>query len=323
MRIAQIAHASVGGSTRIAVDLARILANRRHSVHFFAVSPVAALSGSSVTLHWLSNGNTGRFSPRLDKDWPERRVEAFAEMLAAASASARLNVVHFHYALPFARVAARVRALLPGQCPLLVMTLHGTDVSGLKGSEVPRMSEVLSAVDVLTTVSASHASLIAEKLGLRSPTVIPNFVDLGRFRPLSTSSDGRTHTPRRLRIAYVSNFRPVKNAAAAARVFAEVARRLDAVLWLLGDGAHLPAVRRILRSRHLLDRVRFCGLRPDVHRFLRRTDLLLVTSHAESFGLAALEALACGVPVVAPRIGGLPEVVADGSTGILFHPGDE
>jgi len=121
----------------------------------------------------------------------------------------------------------------------------------------------------------------------------------------------------------VSNFRPVKNSAAAAHVFANVARELDAELWLIGDGELLPTVRTKLREHDLLDRVRFCGLRMDVHRFLARTDLLLVTSHTESFGLAALEALACGVPVVAPHVGGLPEVVAHGTTGLLFEQGDE
>jgi N-acetyl-alpha-D-glucosaminyl L-malate synthase BshA len=317
MRIGQVAHASVGGSTRVAVDLGRILAARGHAVHFFAAKPVAGVSERTIGTHWLDAGANGGLSSKLDTDWPERRIDAFVELLAEAALQARLEVLHFHYGLPFAEVAAGVRRALGDDCPMLVLTLHGTDVSVLDRVRERMLYDGLAAVDVLTTVSASHAALIERRLDA-SPAVIPNFVDLERFRP----GRGRWRR-RRPRIAYVSNFRPVKNSAAAARVFASVCRQLDAELWLIGDGELLPAVRDALREHAVLDRVRFCGLRIDVHRFLPRTDLMLVTSHTESFGLAALEALACGVPVVAPDVGGLPEVVDDGTTGLLFEPGDE
>ena len=316
MRIGQVAHASVGGSTRVAVELGRALADRGHAVHFFAAKPVPGVSQRAIATHWLDPAQNRGLSPRLDTDWPDRRVESFVAMLAAAAVHARLEVLHFHYGLPFAEVAAGLRHALGDDCPALVMTLHGTDVSVIGHVQERGLNDALAAIDALTTVSSSHAALIEQRLDA-TPSVIPNFVDVDRFRP------GRRWRRRRPRIAYVSNFRPVKNPAAAAHVFANICRRLDAELWLIGDGELLPAVRTALHEHDLLDRVRFCGLRIDVHRFLPRTDLLLVTSHTESFGLAALEALACGVPVVAPHVGGLPEVIAHGTTGLLFEPGDD
>jgi L-malate glycosyltransferase len=321
MRIGQVAHASVGGSTRVAVELGRILAGRGHAVHFFAAKQVAGVPTRAITTHWLDARANGGLSPRLDTDWPERRVNGFVELLAAEASRAGLDVLHFHYGLPFAEVAARLRRVLGDECPALVMTLHGTDVSVVDAARERALNQALASVDVLTTVSASHASLIEQRLDT-SPAVIPNFVDLERFRPGGLAAR-RWPGRRRPRIAYVSNFRPVKNSAAAAHVFASVSRRVDAELWLIGDGELLPSVRDALRDHGVLDRARFCGLRIDVHRFLPRTDLLLVTSHTESFGLAALEALACGLPVVAPDVGGLPEVVAHGTTGLLFEPGNE
>jgi L-malate glycosyltransferase len=322
MRIGQVAHASVGGSTRVAVELSRVLARRGHTVHFFAAKPVPGVSEAEIAAYWLDAGENGGPSPRLDIDWPARRIETFVEMLASAVAAARLEIVHFHYGLPFAEVAVRLRRALGDECPTMVMTLHGTDVSGLDATRERALNEALASVDVLTTVSSSHAALIEARLDSK-PAVIPNFVDLERFRPGGHRSRPWMRPRRRPRIAYVSNFRPVKNSTAAAYVFAEVSRALDAELWLIGDGELLPSVRETLGHHDLLDRVRFCGLRMDVHRFLRRTDLLLVTSRTESFGLAALEALACGLPVVAPEVGGLPEVVAHGTTGLLFEQGDE
>jgi len=216
---------------------------------------------------------------------------------------------------------------LGAACPRLIMTLHGTDVTSCgrdrrRGRAVGR---ALAALDGLTTVSDSHARLSAEVFGLdRLPEVIPNFVDLRHFRPrpgLPFRIRSRLH--QRPRIAHVSNFRAVKDPESVARVFARVRERLDAELWLVGDGDGMTSVRSILRAAGVERDVRYFGLRREIHRVLRRSDVLLLTSRTESFCLAALEAAACGIPVVAPCVGGLPEVVMDEETGLLFDPGDE
>jgi N-acetyl-alpha-D-glucosaminyl L-malate synthase BshA len=279
-----------------------------------------------VTLHRLRRTREP-LSPRLQPHWPRRELESFVDLLLAAVDAADLDVLHFHYALPFADVAARLRHRLGAACPRLIMTLHGTDVTAFAPD--PRsgraVGRALAGLDELTTVSDSHARLSAQVFGLdRPPEVIPNFVDLRRFRPrpaLPFALRSRLH--RRPRIAHVSNFRSVKDPESVARVFAQVRGRVDAELWLVGDGDGMPSVRSILRAAGVERDVRYFGLRREIHGILRRSDVLLLTSRTESFCLAALEAAACGIPVVAPRVGGLPEVVVDGETGLLFEPGEE
>jgi L-malate glycosyltransferase len=237
----------------------------------------------------------------------------------SVAGSAGLDILHFHYGVPFARVAGEVRRRLDGAGPALVGTLHGTDVS-VHGAD-PRRAAVLArslaGLDALTTVSRDHARLVQKSIGLRPDAVIPNFVDVARFHPRP-----RPARPRRPRIAHVSNFRAVKDPETVARAFALVRRELDAELWLVGDGEGMPRVREILCRAGLERDVRFLGLRAEIETILPCCDLLLVTSLAESFCLAALEAMACGVLVVAPRVGGLPELVADGETGLLYEAGD-
>ena len=323
LRIGLLCHRGVGGSARIAVDLGHSLAARGHAVHLFARTRPLGMNGfgHGVTFHPLLEGD-GHAPPsaRLDADWSAADLETLVRRVTSVAASSGLDVLHFHYAMPFARVAGEVRRRLGNGRPLVVGTLHGTDVSVQgRSAEASKLAEALSVADRLTTVSRSHVHMATETFGLsREPELIPNFVDLERFRPAKGDRDPR----RRARIVHVSNFRPVKDPAAAVRVFARVRREVDADLWLVGDGEAMPAVRAAVERAGLRD-VRFFGLHPNVERILPHADVLLLTSRAESFCLAALEAAACGVPAVGPRIGGLPEVVGDGTTGLLYEPGDE
>jgi len=201
------------------------------------------------------------------------------------------------------------------------MTLHGTDVSrfGFDRFLGPDLGAAVGGMDALTTVSRSHALLAQGVFDLaRPPRVISNFVDLRRFRPRRLRSVSGPP-----RVIHVSNFRAVKQPEALARIFVGVRRHADARLTLVGDGERMAPARSILVSSGVEGDVSYLGLRRDVHRILPFADILLVTSRTESFCLAALEAAACGLPVVAPRVGGLPEVVLDGTTGLLFEPGDE
>lgn len=326
LSVGLLCHRGVGGSARIAVDLGNALATRGHDVHLFARTLPLGIEGFApgVTFHPLREGD-GLAPPSsdLDADWSRRDLDTLSERVASVARSARLDVLHFHYAVPFAWAAGEARRRLGTAAPPVVGTLHGTDVTVHGHSRrSPRLARALAEADQLTTVSRSHVELATRTFGLsRPPELIPNFVDLERFRPaVSTRTARRRRTPR---VVHVSNFRPVKDPAAVIRVFARVRRQLDAELWLVGDGEAMPAVRSIVRQAGLGSSVRFLGLHPAVEAVLPHADLLLLTSRAESFGLAALEAAACGVPTVAPQIGGLPEVVAHAVSGLLFESGDE
>lgn len=308
------------------MGLASALAGRGHIVHLLAkVLPLGATRpASGVSFHGLRGREP--LHPHLHAEWSSSDLESFIDLILSVVETNSLDVLHFHYAIPFAEIAARVGDRLGADCPRLVMTLHGTDVTTF--GEDPKLGRFLrrslDGFDAVTTVSNDYARLSAEVLGLNHlPEVIPNFVDVRRFRPGLVVSARGPLLRRPPRIAHVSNFRPVKDPESMARVFVRVLREIEAELWLVGDGDGMDAVRLILHKAGVDHRVRFFGLRREIHRILRRSQMLLLTSRMESFSLAALEAAACGVPVVAPRVGGLPEVVVDGETGLLFEAGDE
>jgi len=322
MRIGMVCHYGCGGSAQVAVNLAGGLTDRGHAAHLFARAMPFGLSSTAprVAPHVLATA-AEPVTSLLDAQWSKAEIDAFVAKICEVAVRERLEVLHFHYAIPFASVVHAVREALGAQAPATVGTLHGTDVSVFsRQSRVRRqLVPALESLDALTTVSDSHADLAVSLLGLSErPRVIPNFVDLGRFR---SRSEPRPRT--RPRIVHVSNFRSVKQPESMARIADDVMSRVDAELWLVGDGEQMPAVEAILEDRSASGEVRRLGLRKDVENILPDTDVLLVTSRTESFCLVALEALACGVPVVAARVGGLPEVVEHERNGFLYDPDDE
>lgn len=323
LRVGLFCHDSVGGSTRVAVNLALALAARNHEVHLFARRPPLELrSDDGIALHTLEGRRAaGHLIARLDTDWSSGDIDALARLGAAVCREEGLEVLHFHYAVPFAAVAELAARRVGRRAPAVVGTLHGTDVSvlGRRAGTRGRLAQILRRVEALTTVSHSHAALAARTFELsRPPEVIPNFVDMSRFRPAPVRDVARE----RPLVAHVSNFRPIKQPLAVADVFREVRRQVDADLWLIGDGEAMPGLRSLLERDGFAGAATCFGLRLDLERILPDADVLLVTSRTESFCLAALEAAACGVPVVAPRVGGLLETVRHGETGELFEPGD-
>ena len=321
MRIGILCHSSFGGSARIATELAIGLAKRGHIVHLFARTlPFGYWDASScVNLHIITSHTENNLpSAELYIDWQDKEFEAYLSEVLKIAAS--LDVLHFHYAVPFAYVADEVKRRLGEASPLLVGTLHGTDVSihGRDPVRGPQLTRALQSADVLTTVSVSHSDLSTEIFGLATPPqVIQNFVDLEKFHPTDASAFG-LNAQRRPRIAHVSNFRTVKQPEVMAKVFLKIRKKMDSELWLIGDGPEMDRVKNIFRQSNMDGDVSYWNIQHDVAALLAQTDLLLITSQMESFCLAALEAMACGVPVVASRVGGLPEIVLDGKTGLLF-----
>ncbi len=327
MRIGIMCHASFGGSARIGIELAIALARREHRVDVF--TRTTPLGGQEqmhdVVLHTVTSDATDALHPAtLHTDWSEGEVQSYTARILHVIATKGLDVLHFHYAVPFAFVAQTLRDHLGEATPRLIGTLHGTDVTRFGKEPVigPRLGKALRSSHVLTTVSTSHAQLAATVFSFPNPPhVIPNFVDVSRFRP-------HTHTPvprdplSRPRLVHISNFRPVKDPQSMARIFLGIRARMDAELWLIGDGEELATVRSLFQQSAFAHDVCYLGLQRDVAPFLRQADLLLMTSHYESFCLVALEAMACGVPVLATQVGGIPEVVRHGNTGMLFPLGD-
>jgi L-malate glycosyltransferase len=323
LRVGILCHDGVGGSVRIATQLASELSSRGHDVHVLARRPPLGMqSRDGLMVHTLAKGDSSRrLSSRLEVDWPAAEIHALARLVAWVCRREELDVLHFHYAYPLAEVA-ELATRLTGDGPAVVGTLHGTDVTvlGRRADLRSRIAASVRRTDALTTVSRSHADLAAEAFGLSDlPEIIPNFVDTDRFRPELRPPGA----PERRRIAHVSNFRTIKQPLAVANVFRAVREHVDAELWLIGDGEGMPGLQRQLERDGLAEATTCFGLRLDLEQIVSAADVLLVTSHTESFCLAALEAGACGVPSVAPRVGGIPENVLDGETGELFDPGDD
>jgi N-acetyl-alpha-D-glucosaminyl L-malate synthase BshA len=321
LRVALLCHACLGGSSRVATRLGYALERLGHAVSLISASqpPAPAKELSAIRLEPLDTGGDRRWTTVIEPTWDSWRLAALERHVETVIRRDRVHVVHYHYAWPFAHIVPRLKARLGSAAPVFVGTLHGTDVM-----HPPTDASVgaLRATDVLTTVSQTYAQHALERLALTDPPlVIPNFVDLDDF----TSSIDFTHASARRakpRLVHVSNYRQVKNPEGVASIFLALRKRIPAELWLVGDGPGLHALTTTLGQAGVGADVRVLGYRPDIGQVLAQCDLLLMTSWEESFCLAALEAMTCGLSVVATSVGGLTELVEHGRTAMLYEPGD-
>jgi N-acetyl-alpha-D-glucosaminyl L-malate synthase BshA len=313
MRVGVVTHGGMGGSGTVAAELALGLAARGHEVHL--VTPQRpfrlAADADGVNVHEVV---AARHPMWTEAPWPL----AVASRIAAVARDARLDVIHVHFAVPYAVAAELACRMLGDAAPPWIATLHGTDVEPL-GTDAGYgpVTRFALASAARITVPSQHLRSAAARAGLGDVALVPNFVDADRFRPAPDREPPGTAV-----FVHASNFRPVKRALDVAAVFARVAQDLPARLLLVGDGTDRQATLDRLAESGVGDRVEAPGARADVEHWLGRAHVALVPSERESFGLAALEALASGVPVVGSRVGGLPEVVEHGVTGLLADAGD-
>ena len=334
MNIGMVCYASVGGSGVVATELGRALAARGHQIHLISSEP---------PFRWC-DGIPGLFFAKVQvPPYPLFRepqyLLALTNTIARVAEDAQLDIVHAHYAVPHATAAYLARQMLDlspalssvegsRRPPRTVTTLHGTDIT-LIGSDPSYRRVVAFSIeqsDVVTTVSRSLRDDTVSALGIeRGIEVIPNFLDDGEYRRKPDAAlRARLCPAERFEalVIHISNLRPVKRLGVALDVFRRIRERVRARFLVVGDGPDREAAERQASAYGLEDDVVFLGEQDDPVALLSISDLFLLPSIQESFGLAALEAMACGVPVVASKVGGLPEIIEDGVTGFTCQPDD-
>lgn len=321
MRIGVTCYPTLGGSGAVAAELGKQLARRGHEVHFISYRLPFRLAGfqENIRFHEVDVSTYPLF------EHPPHDL-ALAAKMAAVAREEKLDVLHVHYAIPHAVAGYLAQQMLGASAPRLVTTLHGTDVT-LVGQdrsffEITRFS--IERSQGVTAVSDFLRRMTVEVFGVeREIEVIHNFVDLSTHCRSRAWPDCRCFArPGDKILLHISNFRPVKRVLDTVRVLERVNREVPAVLLLVGEGPERSSAQALARRLGLQDRVRFLGRLDQVEEVLGLAHVFLLPSEIESFGLSALEAMACAVPVVASDAGGLPEVVRHGETGFLLPVGD-
>jgi N-acetyl-alpha-D-glucosaminyl L-malate synthase BshA len=321
MNIGITCYPTYGGSGVVATELGKALAERGHSVHFISYALPMRLSGfmGNVMFHEVEITNYPLF------DFPLYSLALASKMVEVARYE-KLDLFHCHYAIPHATSAYLAKQMLALPNIKVITTLHGTDITlvGLEPSFLPVMKFSIEQSDGVTAVSRFLKEKTLTNYGIdKEIEVIPNFVDTQKYRRLP-SEEVRDHfAPHGEKIlVHTSNFRAVKRVQDVIRIFFEIRKKIESKLLLIGDGPDRSQCEVLARELQLQEDVRFLGKQTDVVDVLSVSDLFLMPSQSESFGLSALEAMACGVPVVSSSVGGLPELQVHGQTGYIAEIGD-
>jgi N-acetyl-alpha-D-glucosaminyl L-malate synthase BshA len=321
MKIGITCYPTYGGSGVVATELGIELAARGHEVHFISYAMPIRLTGASerIFFHEVEVTTYPLF------DHPPYTL-ALATKMGEVAEQAQLDLLHVHYAIPHSVSALLARMMAAPRRLPFITTLHGTDITlvGSDRSYLPITRFSIEQSDGVTAISHYLRDRTLKEFEIKRPIdVIPNFVNCDLYKKSDDAAARARWAPGGEPILmHLSNFRPVKRLTDVVAIFSLVREKIAAKLVLIGDGPDRGAAEYIVRKKRLTKDVHFLGKQDRVHEKLGLADVFLLPSDEESFGLAALEAMACEVPVVATNVGGLPEVVKHGVDGYLFEPRD-
>jgi N-acetyl-alpha-D-glucosaminyl L-malate synthase BshA len=323
MRIAIVCYPTFGGSGVLATELGKALADKGHQVHFITYQPPVRLSefNANIFYHEVRVPNYPLF------DYPPYET-ALASTMVDVIVNNNIDLLHVHYAIPHASAAYMAKKILEKQGKILpvITTLHGTDITlvGKDKTFAPVVTFSINESDAITAVSQNLRDETYNNFKIEKEIkVIQNFVDVKRFRKKPIDAFRRVIAPHNEKVVlHASNFRKLKRVTDVVKVFAELNKKVPSKLLFVGDGPERPAAESLARDLGIYDETRFVGRQEQIEEVLAISDLFILPSDYESFGLAALEAMAAGVPVISSNAGGLPEVNIEGETGYLADVGD-
>jgi N-acetyl-alpha-D-glucosaminyl L-malate synthase BshA len=321
MKIGITCYPTVGGSGVIATELGKMLAENGHEIHFISSSLPFRLNRMyhNVYYHQVEVNQYSVFQ------YPPYDI-ALASKMAEVINREELDLLHVHYAIPHA-VCAILAKQMSGRDVKIVTTLHGTDITVL-GYDPSLTDAIRFGIEKSDIVTAVSKSLISQTYDLINPDkqieTVYNFIDERVYKRVDSShlKDQYGILPEEKVIIHVSNFRPVKRVQDVIRTFEKITKGIQAKLLLVGDGPEMTVVCKLVKKLNIQDKVLFLGKQDSVEELYSISDLMLLLSEKESFGLVALEAMACGVPCIGTNVGGIPEVIVHGQCGYICELGD-
>ncbi|HHU62972.1 MAG TPA: N-acetyl-alpha-D-glucosaminyl L-malate synthase BshA [Clostridiales bacterium] len=321
MNIGICCYPTYGGSGVVATELGMELASRGHNVHFISYDQPFRLNNYQRNIY---------FHEVELVDYPvfihKPYLLALAAKIAQVAQREKLDIIHAHYAIPHSASAYLAREMLDRYDLKTVTTLHGTDITVVgKNPQLKNITEfMINQSDCVTSVSSFLTRHTKQFFNVNKPIkTIYNFINIDRFKRLNAQNTRESlfGTGKKI-IIHISNFRPVKRIDDVIKTFDLIQREVDCHLLMVGDGPERNNAYKLAQDLNIISKVHFLGKQTDIVKLLSMSDLFLLTSDTESFGLVALEAMACGVPVIASNAGGIPEVVKHGHTGYLCDIGD-